>query len=108
MTKVGLRELKNRLGTYIAKVRAGETVVITDRGEVVAELKPPSTTHNAVLDEMVRKGEIRLGKPVKDRKALYAPMPGPVLKGISSQELLDAEREERWMSDAKKPDEPLR
>jgi hypothetical protein len=61
-----------------------------------------------VLDEMVRKGEIRLGKPVKDRKALYAPMPGPVLKGITSQEILDALREERWMSDVKKPDEPLR
>ena len=108
MTKVGLRELKNRLGVYIAKVRAGETVVITDRGQVVAELKPPATTNNPVLDEMVRKGEIRLGKPIRDRKALYAPMPGPVLKGGTSQEILDALREERWMSDVKKPDEPLR
>jgi len=75
---------------------------------VVAELKPPANTKNPVLDEMVRKGEIRLGKPIKDRKALYAPMPGPVLKGITSQEILDALREERWMSDVKKPDEPLR
>jgi len=89
MTKVGLRELKNRLGTYIAKVRAGETVVVTDRGEVVAELSPPSHTQNAVLLEMARKGEVRLGKPIKDRKALYAPMSGPVLKGVTSQELLD-------------------
>lgn len=108
MTRVGLNELKDRLDVYIAKVRAGETVVVTDQGEVVAELKPPVTTENPVLDEMVRKGEIRLGKPITDRKALYAPMPGPVLKGITSQEILDALREENWMSDVKKPDEPLR
>lgn len=93
MTKVGLRELKNRLGTYIAKVRAGETVVVTDRGEVVAELRPPAQGENAALLEMARKGEIRLGKPIKDRKALYR-VPRPVLKGITSAELLDAEREE--------------
>jgi len=31
-----------------------------------------------------------------------------VLKGITSQEILDELREERWMSDVKKPDEPLR
>jgi antitoxin (DNA-binding transcriptional repressor) of toxin-antitoxin stability system len=108
MTKVGLRELKNRLGTYIAKVRAGETVVITDRGEVVAELKPPTITDNPVLDEMVRRGEARLGKPIKDREAFYRPIPGPVLKGITSQEILDELREENWMSDVKKPDESLR
>ena len=89
MTKVGLRELKNRLGVYIAKVRAGETVVITDRGQVVAELKPPVPTENAALLEMVRRGEATLGKPIKDRKAFYAPMPGPLLKGVTSQELLD-------------------
>ena len=89
MTKVGLRELKNRLGVYIAKVRAGETVVITDRGVVVAELKPPVPTENAVLDEMVRRGEATLGKPIKDREAFYRSMPGPLLKGVTSQELLD-------------------
>lgn len=93
MTKVGLRELKNRLGVYIAKVRAGETVVVTDRGEVVAELTPPSRTENTALHEMARRGELTLGKPVKDSKALYRKMP-PLDIGISSQELLNAEREE--------------
>ncbi len=93
MTKVGLRELKNRLGVYISKVRAGETVIVTDRGEVVAELTPPSRAPNAALLEMARRGDLTLGKPLKDRKALYG-APRPVLKGITSAELLDAEREE--------------
>jgi len=37
---VGARELKTRLGTYLRRVRAGETLIITDRGEPTAELRP--------------------------------------------------------------------
>ncbi len=40
MKKVGSRELKNRLGRYLARVRRGETLVVTDRGEPVARLVP--------------------------------------------------------------------
>ena len=42
---VGARELKTRLGAYLQQVRQGRTLVITDRGEPVAELKP---VHEAV------------------------------------------------------------
>lgn len=37
---VGARELKTRLGGYLQQVRQGRSLVITDRGEPVAELKP--------------------------------------------------------------------
>jgi len=37
---VGVRELKTRLGGYLQQVRQGRTLVITDRGDPVAELKP--------------------------------------------------------------------
>jgi prevent-host-death family protein len=37
---VGARELKTRLGRYLNRVRRGDTIVVTDRGEVVAELRP--------------------------------------------------------------------
>jgi prevent-host-death family protein len=37
---VGARELKTRLGAYLRQVRQGRTLVITDRGQPVAELKP--------------------------------------------------------------------
>lgn len=36
---VGTRELKTRLGGYLRRVRAGQRLVITDRGEPVAELR---------------------------------------------------------------------
>ena len=40
---VGARELKTRLGTYLQRVRDGSTLVVTDRGEPVAELRPLSS-----------------------------------------------------------------
>lgn len=41
MKAVGIRELKNRLSEYVRLVRAGEEILVTDRGVVVAELRPP-------------------------------------------------------------------
>lgn len=38
--EVGARELKTRLGTYLRRVRQGNTLVVTDRGEPIAELRP--------------------------------------------------------------------
>jgi prevent-host-death family protein len=39
-TVVGARELKTRLGSYLRRVREGSTVLVTDRGEPIAELRP--------------------------------------------------------------------
>ena len=40
MKAVGSRELKNRLGKYLRQVREGATILVTDRGRPVAELRP--------------------------------------------------------------------
>lgn len=37
---VGARELKTRLGAYLRQVRRGATLVVTDRGEPIAEVRP--------------------------------------------------------------------
>ena len=42
MQIVGIRELKAHLSRYVASARAGERIVITARGEQVAELVPVS------------------------------------------------------------------
>jgi prevent-host-death family protein len=39
-TVVGARELKTRLGRYLNRVRRGDTIVVTDRSEPIAELRP--------------------------------------------------------------------
>ena len=40
MKSVGIRELKNRLSKFLRQLRAGENVLVTDRGEVIAEFSP--------------------------------------------------------------------
>jgi prevent-host-death family protein len=62
--KVGARELKTRLGRYLRRVRAGETLIITDRGEPIAELRPihqAGHTVEAKLRQMESEGLIIRG-----------------------------------------------
>ena len=97
MTVVGLRKLKNQLSKYVARAKSGETVFITDRGHIVAELSPPkqisptggSTT---TLEELRRKG-LLYGGGVNDSR-LYPSMPR-VLKRLSVVSLLNEERGSR-------------
>ena len=63
MRSVGLKVLKNKLSEYVRLAAAGETVLVTDRDKVVAELVPPREGRSplladAVLAEAVRKGFI--------------------------------------------------
>lgn len=47
MKAVGVKELKARLSEYLRYVKAGEPVLITDRGQVVAELRPTAGSYAA-------------------------------------------------------------
>ena len=40
MTSTGVRDLKDRLSHYLRLVERGESVLVTDHGRVVAELRP--------------------------------------------------------------------
>lgn len=37
----GVREFRTKLSEYLREVKRGETVLITDRGQVIAEVTPP-------------------------------------------------------------------
>ena len=61
MRAVGLKTLKNKLSEYVRLVASGETVLVTDRDRVVAELGPPRAGRSplladAMLADAVRKG----------------------------------------------------
>src|ERR1039457_4078418 len=78
MKTVGVRELKNRLSEYLREVRAGERVLVTDRGKVVAEFSSPG--HGQVdpsipagLRALARRGVATLGSP--GDAALYKALP---------------------------------
>ena len=61
MRCVGIKALKNRLSEYVRLAASGETVLVTDRDRVVAELVAPRSQRSplvadALLAEAVRKG----------------------------------------------------
>lgn len=64
MESVGIRELKAHLGQYVGKARSGQVILITDRGEAVAELHPLSQEREAVR-ALAEQGILRWsgGKP---------------------------------------------
>lgn len=64
MKVVGVKELKARLSEYIRLARAGESILVTERNEVVAELRgarrqPPATEgYDDILDALASAGEV--------------------------------------------------
>jgi prevent-host-death family protein len=73
--KVGTKRLKNKLSYYLRRVKAGETVTVTDRGVPVAELRSVETSEDAEERALRRleeeglltrgSGKLRPFKPVK-------------------------------------------
>ncbi len=67
MESAGVAQLKARLSEYLARVRAGEEVLVTDRGRPVARLVPvaghvpDNEAELARLRAMEREGLVRLG-----------------------------------------------
>ena len=61
---MGVKQLKSRLSEYLRLVRNGETVFVTDRDEVVAELRPtrrqpgPADSLDGLLDSLAERGEV--------------------------------------------------
>ena len=95
MRTVGIRELKNRLSEHLQMVRGGEEILVTDRGEVVAELRQPvnvpGTAAYPGLVRHARAGRARIGAPNRD--VLY-PSVKPFLPPGSGKRLLDETRGE--------------
>jgi prevent-host-death family protein len=54
--EVGIRELKARLSEFLARVSAGETITVTDRGQPRALLVPIGTEDR--VDQGVKEGWI--------------------------------------------------
>ena len=93
---VAVRELKNRLSAYLREVAAGEVVLVTDRGRVVAELRRPSaealpSPAEQALERLVAAGVLTIDLP-QDPSSYRRTA---VRIARSSQTLLDAERADR-------------
>lgn len=96
MKAVAVKELKNRLSSYLREVSAGEVVLVTDRGRVVAELRQPTSGlalsgHDQALERLRGQGLLVVGLPQDPRAYRGSPLRRP----IDSADLLDAERGDR-------------
>jgi prevent-host-death family protein len=88
---VGIRELRQNLSRYIARVKEGETLTVTERGREVARLSPAGPKDSAVARLVAERGATM---PKGDLLDLVwsdgVPPDAP-----PSQQILDELREER-------------
>jgi prevent-host-death family protein len=96
MKTAGVRELKAHLSGFLRDVARGEVVLVTDRGRVVAQLRPAGPS-----EETLSPADLRHRGLVADGRLRPAPAPGPIrwsrkrpLPKGDAQALLDAERGE--------------
>ncbi len=97
MRSVGLKVLNNKLSEYVRLAAAGETVLVTDRDRVVAEIVPPRAERSpivadALLADVVRKG---LLTPAALPGAGPPPKPPPVMTLDQLLVELDEQRSDR-------------
>ena len=77
MKTATITEVKNGLSAIIDRVRAGESILITDRGMVVARLEPATSSQeqDGRLRRLERAGVIRLGVAPPPIDLLRRPAP---------------------------------
>ncbi len=93
MASIGIRELNQQTSQVLDRVRAGETIEITDRGVPVAELRPVSR-ERSVLARLAAEGRLT---PATIDPAVLAVRPKKPMDGVNVADLLAADREqERW------------
>jgi antitoxin (DNA-binding transcriptional repressor) of toxin-antitoxin stability system len=98
MRSVGTKVLKNELSRYLQLVRRGEVVLVLDRNEVVAELRPPSSPRGepdsweTVMSALEAAGKIR---PARGVGPTITPddVGPPIQLGAS---IMDAARNDRF------------
>jgi antitoxin (DNA-binding transcriptional repressor) of toxin-antitoxin stability system len=96
MRSVGIKVLKNKLSAYVRLAAAGETILVTDRDRVVAELGPPRQGRGPSLDDAqladaVRKGWLRPPLLVEEAVPPYEPV-APLSEILTE---LESDREDR-------------
>ncbi len=101
MQTVGIKELKNKLSAYLRAVAAGETVLVTDRGKIVAELVPPrdvslssdATDAERQWAELIRQGIVTPAKVPPGNR--LPPRRKPIMTLDELMAEIDADREDR-------------
>ncbi|WP_026909418.1 type II toxin-antitoxin system Phd/YefM family antitoxin [Patulibacter minatonensis] len=93
MESVGVRELRQHLSRHLERVKAGEDLLVTERGRVVARLVPagPGSDSYAALAELTGSTV-----PVESLSAIAARLNAPASPAGTTERLLAEGRRERF------------
>jgi antitoxin (DNA-binding transcriptional repressor) of toxin-antitoxin stability system len=96
MRSVGLKVLKNKLSEYVRIAASGETVLVTDRDRVVAELVPPQAGRSPLLSDARLAEAVREGWLTPPTLVSREPPPRkPVMPFRDLMRELERDREDR-------------
>ncbi len=87
--RVGVRELRQNLSIYLDRVKAGETLEVTEHGQPVAQLGPRPATPASIIDRLIAEG--RITPATESHKDLPPP---PKVPGRPLSEILQEMRDE--------------
>lgn len=82
--EVGVRELRDGLSRYLATVREGHTITVTDHGRPVARLVPAGAP--TTLERMVAEGKVTPAARSKGER------PAPIRSRAGVSDLIDQQR----------------
>jgi len=92
MDSVGVRELRQNLSKYLALVKDGQSLTVTERGREVARLTPSGPPDSPLARLVAERGATM---PRGNLLALSASSTLPPAKGPPVEQVLDELREER-------------
>lgn len=75
--RIAVRELNQQTAQCLARVKQGETLVVTEHGQVIALISPPRPTGIAKLDVLIAEGRAR--PALGDRSAILSRAAAPVV-----------------------------
>jgi prevent-host-death family protein len=90
METIGLRELNQNPSKAVARVRAGESIIVTDRGRPVLRMVP-ETEHPDTLARMISSGQVR--PPTERGMPDLSPELAPEIDSLSDLMIGDRDRE---------------
>jgi prevent-host-death family protein len=87
--RVGVRELRQNLSVYLRRVKAGETLEVTEHGQTVARLTPQPPETLSPLQRLIAEG--RATTPTGRIQDLPPPIK---IEGVSVSKILQEMRDE--------------
>ncbi len=92
--RVGVRELRQNLSIYLDRVKAGETLEVTEHGQPVAQLGPRPSRPASIVDQLIAEG--RITPATLDHRTLQPPPELPDPSGRTLSEILQEMRDEEY------------